>query len=132
MSTVLLNVYKQLQACGHTSGPLYLWVGLVFSATFTVVRILIGIPYSIWWWGYAISLFRSGKVCLPQSPIGCGVNHPQHEASVVHLRSPRGLSCAPHLLAITATAAGGSVCVGGGAKTCPSHAKRTGCPAERR
>eukprot|EP00668_Euglena_longa_P006689 GGOE01008001.1.p1 GENE.GGOE01008001.1~~GGOE01008001.1.p1 ORF type:complete len:272 (-),score=42.54 GGOE01008001.1:697-1437(-) len=61
ISTPWLNVYKQMQLTGNTKGSLYTALGLLFAVTFTVARILWGIPYSVRWYFQMYELVNFGR-----------------------------------------------------------------------
>lgn len=61
ISTVMLNTYKQLELCGLEGGTVHKIVGMLFALSFTVCRIILGIPCSISWALQMYELMASGK-----------------------------------------------------------------------
>jgi len=62
ISTPLLNMYKQVQLCGGEGTALYAALGVLFAASFTTFRIIIGLPYAALWWRDMYFLWQTGKV----------------------------------------------------------------------
>ena len=55
-----LNLRAQLIACGRAHGPLYAAVSVAFAAAFLGVRLGLGLPRSVRWWGDMLGLLAAG------------------------------------------------------------------------
>ena len=59
MSPKQLNLRAQLIACGKAEGTLYAVVSLLFAASFLGVRLGLGLPGSVRWWGDMLALLSA-------------------------------------------------------------------------